>query len=78
MCVGLVIVGFVTGIEQQLDASVELLGTASDPVTEVGELGFTLLALYLAAPASTVQNLGHTPVSNVEPAFSAAEKDVTV
>lgn len=77
-CMGLVIVGLAVGVEQQLGASVELLETGADPALELGELGFILLALYLAAPTSVAKRLGHSPVSNVESAYTTAEKEVTV
>lgn len=77
-CMGLVIVGFAVGVEQQLGASVGLLETEANPALELGELGFILLALYLAAPTSVAKRLGHSPVSNVESAYTTAEKEVTV
>ncbi|WP_159811767.1 hypothetical protein [Pseudomonas sp. 18058] len=77
-CMGLVIAVFTVDVEQHLGASVGLLETGADPALELGELGFILLALYLAAPTSVAKRLSHSPVSNVESAHTTAEKEFTV
>lgn len=76
-CAGLIILGFMVGLESQFGASADLWST-SDPSIDLAGLGLVLLMLYLAAPTSSTTSMRSNVPAPVEPTLVAAEKEVAV